>query len=55
LGRVESEAFLAAVPEPERDRARGESADLLRPALMAEDGRWIADYVSLRFRARRAG
>jgi trans-aconitate methyltransferase len=37
------------------DRARGETADLLRPVLMAEDGRWIADYVRLRFRARRAG
>jgi trans-aconitate methyltransferase len=37
------------------DRARGETADLLRPVLMAEDGRWIADYVRLRFRARLAG
>lgn len=46
------EAFLAAVPEPERGQARGETADLLRPVLMAEDGRWIADYVRLRFRSR---
>jgi SAM-dependent methyltransferase len=49
------EAFLAAVPEPDRARARAETADLLRPVLMAEDGRWIADYVRLRFRARLAG
>jgi hypothetical protein len=49
------EAFLAAVPEADRVRARGETADLLRPVLMAEDGRWIADYVRLRFRARLTG
>jgi SAM-dependent methyltransferase len=45
------EAFLAPVPEADRLRARGETADLLRPVLLAEDGRWIADYVRLRFRA----
>ncbi len=49
------EPFLAAVPEPDRARARAETADLLRPVLMAEDGSWIADYVRLRFRARLAG
>lgn len=36
------------------DRKR-ETADLLRPVLMAEDGRWIADYVRLSFRARLPG
>jgi len=49
------EAFLAAVPTPDRARARAATADLLRPVLRAEDGRWIADYVRLRFRARLAG
>jgi SAM-dependent methyltransferase len=48
------EAFLAAVPAANRAPARAETADLLRPVLMAEDGRWIADYVRLRFRARLA-
>ena len=49
------EAFLAAVPQPERAPARAETAELLRPVLVAEDGRWIADYVRLRFRARLPG
>ena len=49
------ENFLAAGPEPDRARARGETADLLRSVLSAEDGRWIADYVRLRFRARLTG
>ena len=45
------EAFLSAVPQPDRAQARAETAELLRPVLLAEDGRWIADYVRLRFRA----
>jgi len=49
------ETFLRAVPEPERAAARRETAELLRPVLQAEDGRWIADYVRLRFRARLPG
>jgi SAM-dependent methyltransferase len=49
------EAFLRAVPEPDRAVARRETAELLRPVLQAEDGRWIADYVRLRFRARLPG
>ena len=49
------EAFLSAVPQPGRPHARAETAELLRPVLMAEDGRWIADYVRLRFRAHLAG
>jgi len=47
------EDFLGAVAD--RLRARSEVADLLRPVLMDETGTWIADYVRLRFRARRAG
>jgi SAM-dependent methyltransferase len=46
------EAFLGAVPEPDRVAARTETVELLRPILQAEDGRWILDYVRLRFRAR---
>jgi SAM-dependent methyltransferase len=45
------EAFLGAVPDPDRAAARGESVELLRPVLQAEDGRWILYYVRLRFRA----
>ena len=45
------EAFLGALPEPDRSAARAEAADLLRPVLVDETGTWIADYVRLRFRA----
>ena len=45
------EAFLGAVPEPDRVAARTETVELLQPVLQAEDGRWILDYVRLRFRA----
>jgi hypothetical protein len=45
------EPFLKALPEAERLAARSETVDLLRPVLVTEDGRWIADYVRLRFRA----
>jgi hypothetical protein len=45
------EAWLAAVPEPDRAAARAETVELLRPVLLAADGRWIADYVRPRFRA----
>jgi trans-aconitate methyltransferase len=45
------EAFLRALPEPDRALACAEVADLLRPVLVDESGTWIADYVRLRFRA----
>jgi hypothetical protein len=45
------EAFLGALPEPDRAPACAEVADLLRPVLVDESGTWIADYVRLRFRA----
>jgi trans-aconitate methyltransferase len=48
-----AEAFLGALPEPDRSRARAEVADLLRPVLLDETGTWIADYVRLRFRTTR--
>jgi SAM-dependent methyltransferase len=49
------EPFLKALPATERLAARTETVDLLRPVLVAEDGRWIADYVRLRFRATLGG
>jgi SAM-dependent methyltransferase len=45
------QAFLGAAPDPDRAAARAETVELLRPVLQAEDGRWILDYVRLRFRA----
>lgn len=49
------EDFLGAVPPSDRARTRTEVVELLRPVLVTEDGRWIADYVRLRFRATLAG
>src|SRR6185437_26276 len=45
------EPFLAPLSADDRLAARAETIALLRPTLVAEDGRWIADYVRLRFRA----
>lgn len=45
---------LALLPEPERAGARDRVAALLRPALCDAHGRWVADYMRLRFRARLA-
>ncbi len=55
LGWLETfaQAFAAALPFTERsaylDKVRAEAA----PALRAPDGRWVADYVRLRFEATR--
>jgi trans-aconitate methyltransferase len=46
-----AEDLLGALPEPDRDAARAEVAELLRPIMVDETGTWIADYVRLRFRA----
>ena len=43
---------LAQLPESERAAAKSEVMELLRPVLCDAGGRWIADYVRLRFRAR---
>jgi SAM-dependent methyltransferase len=43
-----------ALPETEREAAYEETVELLRPALCDSRGRWTADYVRLRFAARRA-
>lgn len=44
---------LRAIPEPQRDQAKSELVELLRPALCDDEGRWTADYVRLRFTARK--
>lgn len=44
---------LARLPEAERGPARAEAAALLAPALRDAEGVWWADYVRLRWRARR--
>jgi SAM-dependent methyltransferase len=48
-----AEDFFGALPSAERQTARREVVDLLRPVLMDECCTWIADYVRLRFRAAR--
>ena len=44
---------LAKLPLADRTATRDETVALLRPALCDGDGRWTADYVRLRFAARR--
>lgn len=44
---------LGALPPDQRAAARDEAVALLRPALCDDTGRWTADYVRLRFSARR--
>ena len=46
--------LLAKLPPADRTAARDEAVALLRPALCDEAGRWTADYVRLRFAARRS-
>lgn len=41
--------FVAEVDDP--DEAKAEAAELLRPSLCDEQGRWTVDYVRLRFAA----
>jgi SAM-dependent methyltransferase len=43
------------LPEPMRARAFQEVVDLLRPSLCDSRDRWTADYIRLRFAARRVG
>ena len=45
--------ILGRLDPAERDSARAEAVALLRPALCDAEGRWTADYVRLRFAARR--
>ena len=48
------ENFVSVLPVEERGTVLDEAVALLRPSLCAPDGRWTADYVRLRFRARLA-
>lgn len=45
------ESFLLAVPAAQRARFVAEAVESLRPILFAPHGRWVADYVRLRFAA----
>ncbi len=46
--------FTKALPESEREAFLDAVTERLRPALCDEQGRWTADYVRLRFRAKRS-
>jgi SAM-dependent methyltransferase len=46
-----AENFLRAVPEAERDGFLDEVQEYARPDLQGPDGKWMADYTRLRFRA----
>ena len=46
-----ADPFMRPVAPEERDAARAEAVDLLRPVLRDSTGRWIADYARLRFAA----
>ena len=48
-----AESFIVALPADERPAFLAEVRDALRPVLAAADGTWTADYVRLRFAARR--
>ena len=45
--------LLASLPESKRPAARDATVELLRPALCDDEGNWTADYVRLRFAARK--
>jgi SAM-dependent methyltransferase len=47
--------ILDALPPDRRQTAKDEVIELLRPSLCDERGQWTADYVRLRFAARREG
>jgi SAM-dependent methyltransferase len=48
-----ADPFFSRLPAPQRAAARDEAVALLAPCLRDERGRWTADYVRLRFAARR--
>jgi trans-aconitate methyltransferase len=49
-----AESFMAPLPIAERPAFVAEVRETLRPQLCDGDGRWTADYVRLRFKARRS-
>ena len=46
-----AETFTMALPAQERARFLSEVQEVLRPDLCMPDGKWVADYVRLRFSA----
>ncbi|MEW6273097.1 MAG: SAM-dependent methyltransferase, partial [Thermodesulfobacteriota bacterium] len=48
-----AESFTAVLPAAERPAFLAEVQERLRPELCGADGVWTADYVRLRFAARR--
>ncbi len=50
---VFAQSFTKALPESDREKYLEEVRDELQPKLRDADGAWCADYVRLRFRARR--
>jgi SAM-dependent methyltransferase len=50
-----AQSFTAVLPPPERPAFLIEVREALRPALCDAEGRWTADYVRLRFAARKPG
>jgi trans-aconitate methyltransferase len=46
-----AEPYTSALPAADRSAFRGEVQEALRPQLCEADGRWVADYVRLRFAA----
>ncbi|CAD7702013.1 unnamed protein product [Ostreobium quekettii] len=44
-------SFLQALPEKDREEAVSDMVTLLTPSLLRHDGKWVMDYVRLRFRA----
>lgn len=49
-----AESFLAQVPEADREALVADIRAALEPTLRQVDGRWVADYVRLRFAVRKA-
>jgi len=50
-----AESFLAQVPAADRNQLVDDIRTALEPTLRQPDGRWVADYVRLRFSVRKAG
>ena len=46
-----AESFISPLPALERPKFIMEVQEALRPELCGEDGKWMADYVRLRFAA----
>lgn len=51
--RIFAQSFAAPLPVEAREPFYAELAERLRPTLQDGDGRWVLDYVRLRFSARR--